>query len=485
MVATADPARDGQRVRAAPPFDPWQTAQIAADVLATSAASAEAIDDRQRQRLAALLRAAARHSPYFGRLFGSDDPARLSLADLPVTHKRTLMAAFEDWVAAPANDLRALNQFVADPSRIASPFLDRYVVWESSGSTGAPAVFVQDAAAMAVYDALEGLRRPAQNFGQRWLDPFGLNERQVFIGALGGHFASTVSIERLRRLNPLLGHTVRSLSFLLPAAELVEQLAALDPTVIATYPTAAVLLASEQRAGRLSIRPREIWTGGEDLSPAMRHHVSETFGCPVIESYGASEFLTLATACREGRLHLNSDWAILEPVDVHGRLVPDGVLSHTALLTNLANHVQPIIRYDLGDRVAMHRGPCACGSALPAISVQGRDETPIILGTTSRRSVTLLPLALVTVLEEEAGLFDFQLVRRGPRDLVLHCGPDVAGAEAALRRGREALLGFLAKHGVTGVRIACRSDTSLVRGRSGKIGRILTSEPGGHDQAAG
>ena len=37
----------------------------------------------------------------------------------------------------------------------------------------------------------------------------------MFIGALGGHLASTVSIERLRRLNPAVQHTVQSLSFLL------------------------------------------------------------------------------------------------------------------------------------------------------------------------------------------------------------------------------------------------------------------------------
>ena len=44
----------------------------------------------------------------------------------------------------------------------------------------------------------------------------------------------------------------------------------------------------------------------------------ESFGCPVANSYGASEFLSLASECAEGSLHLNSDWAILESVDSNG-----------------------------------------------------------------------------------------------------------------------------------------------------------------------
>ena len=35
-----------------------------------------------------------------------------------------------------------------------------------------------------------------------------------------------------------------------------------------------------------------------------------------------------------------------------------GVRSHTVLLTNLANLVQPLIRYDLGDSVTLLEGWC-------------------------------------------------------------------------------------------------------------------------------
>jgi len=56
------------------------------------------------------------------------------------------------------------------------------------------------------------------------------------------------------------------------------------------------------------------------------------------------------------------------------------------LLTNLANHVQPLIRYDLGDRIMVHEARCGCGSFLPVIELQGRDDDTLWLGSRRKRS---------------------------------------------------------------------------------------------------
>jgi hypothetical protein len=45
--------------------------------------------------------------------------------------------------------------------------------------------------------------------------------------------------------------------------------------------------------------------------------------------------LSLASECSRGALHLNSDWAILECVDQHGRAASPGEAGTTALLTTL------------------------------------------------------------------------------------------------------------------------------------------------------
>ena len=87
----------------------------------------------------------------------------------------------------------------------------------------------------------------------------------------------------------------------------------------------------------------------------------------------------MASECHLGRLHLNSDWLVLEPVDEHHRPVPPGAIGHTTLLTNLANRVQPLIRYDLGDRVRLLPTACACGSSRPLIEVEGRVDARKLL----------------------------------------------------------------------------------------------------------
>ncbi|MDM0034396.1 phenylacetate--CoA ligase family protein [Variovorax sp. J22P271] len=459
------------------PIDPWLSGSVALDVALAGRAPAASIAARQARRLVELLASAHRHSPTYRRLLAGRELHTVQLAELPVAHKAALMGDFDGWVADPGLRLDGLRRFVADRRRIAEPFQSRYAVWESSGSSGEPAIFVQDAAAMAVYDALEALRRPVLRPLQRWLDPWGLADRIAFVGATGGHFASTVSIERLRRLHPALALRLHGISFLQPVAGLVEQLNALAPTVIATYPSAAVLLAEERIAGRLRASPSELWTGGEDLSAAGRDFVQQAFGCPMANSYGASEFLSLAFECGHGRMHLNSDWAILEPVDAQGRAVAPGELPATTLLTNLANHVQPLIRYDLGDRVTMWPGDCPCGSCLPVIEVQGRCDDTLRLGAARSGPVSVLPLALSTMLEEEAGLFDFQLVQVGPCELLLRTGLCGSAAEPALRRARQVLAAFLESQGAPGVRIRCRSGEPGRAGRSGKVARVVAAAP--------
>jgi phenylacetate-coenzyme A ligase PaaK-like adenylate-forming protein len=459
-----------------PSFDPWLAGTVAADVWMASHAAPVALEARRARRLAALLEAAAQRSPLYRRVLAGRDVRRTRLEELPVAHKAELMRHFADWVGDPGIDLAALRRFTADPAQIGGAFPSGCTVWESSGSSGEPAVFVQDAGAMAVYDALEAVRRPQLRPGRSPLDFWSAGGRVAFVGAIGGHFASTVSMERLRRLNPALAATLRGISFLQPLDRLVAEIDAWAPAVIATYPSAAVLLAEERRAGRLQTVPLEIWTGGETLSAPTRRGIEQGFGCPVANNYGASEFLTIASECRRGGLHLNSDWVILEPVDERGRPVPPGVTGATTLLTNLANPLQPLIRYDLGDCVTVHPEPCGCGSHLPVIDVEGRSDDTLRLGT-GRRPVRVLALALTTILEDEAGLFDFQLVQESASTLLLRSAAHGREAAARLRRGRVALAHFLERQGAPSIRIHCRCGEPPALGRSGKARRVVAAPP--------
>ena len=453
-------------------FDALSLQAAMLDVVAASHATPRLIGERQQQRLVRLLEA-ARAVPVYRERLGN---GRLRSSDLsrmaPVT-KRELMDRFDEWVAQPELKLDELRDFVSDPARAAEPYLDRYVVWESSGTSGQPGIFVQDAQAMAVYDALEALRRCAPRPLARWMDPLCLAERIAFVGATSGHFASYVSVQRLRALNPWLAGNTRSFSIQVPTPELVAALNDFAPTVLATYPTAAALLADEAGSGALRIAPREVWTGGETLSPTVRAHIAQGLDCPVRNSYGASEFFTMGWECAHGHMHLNADWVILEPVDEHQRPVPPGQPSCSVLLTNLANTVQPLIRYDLGDQVTLQAGPCGCGSPLPVIRVQGRQDDALHMAGRGGRPVTLLPMALSTVLEDDAGVFDFYLRQQDDHTLVLRLPAAGEAGQAAMDRSCTELKAFAKAQGVPGLRVLQELGLPVPRGRSGKACRIV------------
>lgn len=458
-------------------FDPLRLSAVALDVMTVNRGPAAVVTARQSARLRRVVAAARGGSAlYRERLRGVSD-SNLSLSDLPVVTRAELMERFSEWVTDPSLDLADLRAFTAELASCGSAFQGRYMVWESSGTSGLPGVFVQDAQAMAVYDALEALRRSVPRPLSRLTDPFYLSERTAFVGATSGHFASFVSMERMRRLNPWLAGASGSFSILQPIDALVDALNAFAPTVIATYPTAAALLAEQALSGNLQLPVQEVWTGGESLSPVMRDRVQQAFGCAVRNSYGASEFLSMGWECSAGHLHVNADWVILEAVDEHYRPVPAGELSSTVLLTNLANNVQPLIRYDLGDQVRMDAKPCSCGSPLPVIEVDGRHDDSLVMSGGRGKLVTLLPLALATVLEDQAGVFDFQLRQKDRTTVMLRLGLRGGDAAHAMERCRTVLQAFGRMHGIASLNVVAELEQPLLRGRSGKVCRVMGCKP--------
>ena len=330
-----------------------------------------AIAHRQRARFTEMVTFSRAHSPYYRELY-RDLPERTDAPVLlPVTSKKELMERFDDWVTDREVTIEKVRALVADPDRIGERFLGRYIVATTSGTTGSPGIFLVDDHSLAVTNVLM----------LRWLSDlldFGdliriiaRGGRMAMVMATGGHFASAVAAARLRK-GRLGRKIVGVFPVQTPLPELVAQLNRFRPVVVAPYASMAALLASEQEAGRLHIHPVLMTLAAEGLPLREYDRIAKAFDTKVGNSYAATECMFLSAACAHGWLHVNSDWAVLEPVDADYRPTPPGEPSHTVLLSNLANRVQPILRYDLGDSVLQRPDPCPCGNPLPAIRVQGR-----------------------------------------------------------------------------------------------------------------
>lgn len=423
-------------------------------------------------RLARLIAAALRDSPLYARR----SRGAVALADFAPVSKAELMHGFDDWATDRRITLAGAQAHLAGAG-IADAWLGRYLLWTSSGTSGVPGLFVQDAASLAAYDAIEALRLRGSGAGVLGL--WSVGRRCAYVGALGGPYAGHVAIERVRRLAPLgLAPRLELMSVLEPISGLVQRLQAFQPDVLITYPSCAAALALEQARGALRLRLDELWLGGEQLTPGQRGLVRSAFGCRLRNSYGASEFYSIAFECSHAQLHLNGDWVILEPVDARGRAAAGDAFSHGALLTNLANRTQPLLRYALPDRIRYAAAPCACGSAWPVIEVQGRcGDTLDLPGPEGR--IRLLPLALETAIEEDAGVTQFQLLLRSDTRLELRLEAGAADAAAALARARRAVLAFLAGQGLRGVHVVCSRAAVRRQSGSGKLRRVVDARAPG------
>jgi phenylacetate-CoA ligase len=450
----------------------------ALDVARVDCRGRDLIAARQRSRLAKLVAFARAHSPYYRKLYRALGPGIADIGELPVTTKPELMSHFDAWVTDPAVTKRDLDAFLADPGRVGDLFGGRYVVWSTSGTTGKPGVFLHDRGAMAAYAALAVRRSGGLS---AWLKHFATVLRRgvrfAVVVATGGHFASAAGTALAQKRLAWGSDCYRAFSVLDPLPSLVVDLNAFQPTDLMGYPSALVLLAQEQRADRLAIRPLSITSNSEGLDLAARRLIAEAFGCPVRDMYGASEFPAIAFECPHERLHVNADWVILEPVDDCYRPVPPGEPSRTVLVTNLANRVAPILRYDLGDSLTVLGGPCPCGSTLPAIRIDGRSDEILFLQGAAGSEVAVLPLALETVIEETPGVETFQAVQIAPAELGLRLVVGPGWDEHQVWTG--VLLrvqAFLAAQGLSAVRVRCEPTPPVRDPRTGKLRHVWAVE---------
>ena len=460
------------------PSDSTMTGQalyLAWDARRATRGGSAATARRQQARLTALVHLARSRSRFCAERYRGLPPGVVDLRQLPPMTKGEVMARFDEWVTDPAVTRQGVEAFAADRSRVGELYLGRYLVWHSSGTSGIPALFVHDQRAMAVSTALDLARALPLWLTAR--DLWAILRRRGRTAALivaAGHYASPVKLGYRRRTRPWRRGAVCVLSVLSPLSELVRQLNDFQPAIVAGYPTALMALATEQEAGRLRIRPVLAFSTSEPLSPAMRDRIEAALGCPMRETYAASEALGIAFGCAHGWLHVNTDWMILEPVDEEYRPIPPGHRSSTVLLTNLANEVQPIIRYDLGDGVLVSPTPCPCGNPLPAIHVDGRSDDIVTFTTPDGRAISLVPLALATPVYEAHGVHRYQVIQTAPDRLSVRL--DIAALHEADRVWADVhrrLRAYLAEQGLQSVSVERAAEAPAIDPGAGKLRHVV------------
>jgi len=376
------------------------------------------LETLQQERLWEILHYARTHSPYFKEKY-SDLPERPNLAEIPVSFRSELAARFDDWVTDPEVKRSEMQAFVSDFANLGKKYRDRYAALTTSGTTSEPLMLLRDDRHGAVNGALlkhRYLGGPSLKHVKGLKDL--VDTKVCAIISNKGFHSAYLSFCRMQAQFQALGKEsrIRLIPVDSPFNDMISQLNEFQPEMIACYPSALITLVPAKQAGILDISPQYIACSAEQLSDTNRQLLSKTFGCPVLNNYCSSEGGEIAMSCPEGHLHVNIDWVILEPVDENNHPVPPGTQSNGVLLTNLANFVQPVIRYRLTDRVTWHDEPCPCGLKLPFIELQGREEDILTFGSLNRQ-VPISPIVMLLATLDTEGCNGAQFIQRAPDKL--------------------------------------------------------------------
>ncbi|MBR3349645.1 MAG: phenylacetate--CoA ligase family protein [Solobacterium sp.] len=413
----------------------------------------------QKQRLKKLVKHARNHSPFYRNLY-KDLKEDFTLSDLPFVTKTQMMEAFDDVVTDPRITMEKVAEFTADPDHIGRKVNGKYLVFKTSGSTGVPATVLYDDSSIDVSSAVAALRTFARKEDFRAFMKHGRKTAGVFAD-YGFYLACGMS----RYLQLKMPHSDSKITVDVnaPEEEIIRKLNAYQPAMLSGYPANLSLLAGFDE---LESHPDIVLTGGELLTDEIRQKLEKKFGCYVQTHYSCTEGGQIACECSEKHLHINEDWVILEPVDQDYRPVPCGVMSDKVLITNLANYIQPFIRYEITDRVIVHDEKCACGRSSYWIEIEGRTDDVL----TFSNGIKIAPMSFYKLLEEVPGISRFQLVQKSADMLELRITAE--DRESAFENAKHSLLEFLASKGIDTVDIVLSDEVPKAEKTSGKFKHI-------------
>lgn len=190
------------------------------------------------------------------------------------------------------------------------------------------------------------------------------------------------------------------------------------PTAVFTSPSRITAIAHALEGG--PIPPlRTILLAGERALDEHRQVVRDTWGVEPHDLYGSEETDGLAGSCEaHDGLHFLDDLFLLELLEP-GTDEPATERTGEAVVTSLYSRGTPLVRYRLGDVLAVEDDPCDCGRSGPRVRVLGRVGEVLHLFD----GINLYPWQVEQSLRQHVPSF---------QDFQLHCTRPAPGADEVL-----------------------------------------------------
>jgi len=311
----------------------------------------------QQEKLQRIVEYAYSHVPYYQRVFDQVGfhPNDLrqhpeAFSKLPILTKATIR---ENW-----NDLQT-----TDPE-----YRKRMSQLSTSGSTGQPLVFMQDA----------NFRDAVTADIQRHIGWAGwkLGELHAFIW--GASIKPSLTKKLRTELIDFVWNRFTTNAYFLTDDSMrafAERIQRQRPKVLFGYASSIHRFAQFVQAnpGYQDITFNGVFSSAELLLPSVRQTIEETFRCKMFDRYGTLELGGIACECQAHTgYHISVENNYVEILR-DGEVVSPGEVGDI-VVTNLNNYGMPFIRYSIGDGGSLYTGgDCPCGREAPKLqSVDGR-----------------------------------------------------------------------------------------------------------------
>jgi phenylacetate-CoA ligase len=144
----------------------------------------------------------------------------------------------------------------------------------------------------------------------------------------------------------------------------------------------------------------------ETLLPIHREVIHSVLGCKIADQYASSEGAPFILECIEGSLHIHPLTGVFEIIDDNMQSAQAGEI----LVTSFTTEGTPLIRYRIGDRIALapKEYNCACGSVFPVVkAIEGRSTDYISTPTNGKINYVNITNSTKGV----AGIIQFQVIQ--------------------------------------------------------------------------
>jgi len=355
------------------------------------------VESFQQKRLDGFLSTTLTHSPFYRSLALS----RAKLKEYPIIQKKAFMSNFSDINTLGIGLEEAMNVALeAEKSRDFSSTIDGVSVGLSTGTSGTRGLFLVSDQERSAWTAMVLKRVIKPKLFKR--------QKVAFFLRANNNLYTSVNSSLF---------DFRFFDIFRPLDELVSDLGAFAPDVLAAQPSVLMELCNRQTSGELTVKLNQVISFAEVLEDDVKRKVESVFATSITEVYQCTEGF-LGVTCSHGTMHINEDVIIMEKEAIDNR-------RFYPIITDFTRTSQPVVRYMLDDILVERLDPCPCGSAFWALeSIVGRsDDTLRFLGVSGEVAMYADVICRRIALEVES-FTNYQIIQENNSSLKIFLKSD-------------------------------------------------------------